>query len=117
MIYGLTSGTNRLGTLNGGTGVTDSAGSITGCPDASSLTFDDWGRLRSFARCGVITSHGVTALGERVSKAGAAPVFYLYAGIGQLMGAYASDGTPVEEVVYLNGRPVAGQIRRIQASA
>jgi RHS repeat-associated protein len=53
-------------------------------------------------------TYGVNGLDERVEKtSGSTTYYYIYAGVGQLLGIYNNAGQAVDEMVYLGKKPVA----------
>ena len=57
---------------------------------------------------GDLTSYGVNGLDERVSKStGTSKYYYIYAGVGQLLGIYDSLGQPIEELAWMADKPVS----------
>jgi RHS repeat-associated protein len=72
------------------------------------LTYDDWGRMRTSNNGNGTYTYGVNGLDERVSKTnGTSAYYYIYAGVGQLLGIYNASGQAVDEMVYLNDKPIA----------
>lgn len=106
--YGMMAGSNQLATINSSVVITDAAGNLTSKPGLA-LTFDDWSRLRTATAGSVTTTYGVNGLNERVSKTdGVHTWVYVYTSPGHLLGVYdGNTGAAVEELAYLDERPVA----------
>jgi RHS repeat-associated protein len=104
--YGTTN--NQLLTYKNGNVSVDAMGNIIS-KNGLSLTYDDWGRMRTSNNgSSVIYTYGVNGLDERVSKTnGTSTYYYIYAGVGQLLGIYNVSGQAVDEMVYLNDKPIA----------
>jgi RHS repeat-associated protein len=103
--YGTTN--NQLLTYNSSNVSVDAMGNITS-KNGLMLTYDDWGRMRTSNNGNGTYTYGVNGLDERVSKTnGANNYYYIYAGIGQLIGIYNSSGLAVDEMVYLGNTPVS----------
>ena len=82
--------------------------------DAASVSsfgfaYDARGRLSSATVGALVTTYGVNALGQRVSKSGPASgqVEYAYDLAGRLVGSYGANGAASEEIVWLGSLPIA----------
>ncbi len=77
----------------------------------TTYTYSDRGRLKRAIKAAKTTDYLYNALGQRVSKAGTAVTsganYYAYDEDGRLLGEYLSNGTAVQETVYLGDMPVA----------
>jgi RHS repeat-associated protein len=103
--YGTTN--NQLLTYNSNNVGVDAMGNITS-KNGLTLTYDDWGRMRTSNNGAGTYTYGVNGLDERVEKgSGSTTYYYIYAGVGQLLGIYNNTGQAVDEMVYLNDKPVA----------
>jgi RHS repeat-associated protein len=103
--YGTTN--NQLLTYNSNIVSTDAMGNITS-KNGLTLTYDDWGRMRTSNNGSNSYTYGVNGLDERVEKSsGSTTYYYIYAGVGQLLGIYNNAGQAVDEMVYLGDKPIA----------
>ncbi|TAN25329.1 MAG: RHS repeat protein [Castellaniella sp.] len=105
--YGYSPWNNGLEFFNSGYISSEANGNILYKPGMQ-FSYDDWSRMRDVHIGGSVIDYGVNGLGERVYKhAGTDKVYYVYAGVGQLLGVYDVSGLTVEEFAYLGTRPVA----------
>jgi RHS repeat-associated protein len=98
---------NQLLTYNSTNISMDAMGDIIS-KNGLTLTYDDWGRMRTSNNGNGTYTYGVNGLDERVSKTnGTSAYYYIYAGVGQLLGIYNASGQAMDEMVYLNDKPIA----------
>jgi YD repeat-containing protein len=90
---------NRL-TQDGGAAPAYSASSIVG-------VYNNRGRLATMTAGTMTTAYVYNALGQRVEKAGATALLYMYDESGHRLGEYTSAGVLIEESIWLGVLPVA----------
>jgi RHS repeat-associated protein len=71
-----------------------------------SFAFALHGRMRSVNSPAGKTTYWYNALGQRVRKTGQDTTYYFYDGEGRVLGEYDSNGSAIQETVYLDNMPV-----------
>jgi len=109
--YSISNNRNRITAISGAVNRTyayNAVGSVRTYEDVT-VTYNDHGRMRRFAR-GEITARFVyNALDQRVKRSGdgTGAVLYVYDEAGHLLGEYHGSGTLIQETVWLSDTPVA----------
>jgi RHS repeat-associated protein len=84
----------------------DAVGNTTGYGNAS-FVYNDRGRMSSATVSGATTHYFYNALGQLNQKNGTTTTFLMYDEEGHLIGEYASNGSLIQETVWMGDTPIA----------
>ncbi len=84
----------------------DAAGNTLGY-GAASFTYNDRGRMATATTSSGTTHYTYNAVGELFQKTGSTTTFLVYDERGHLLGEYSSNGSLIQETVWLDDMPVA----------
>lgn len=109
--YAISSTSNRVSSISGSIARTythDSAGSVLTYANTTA-TYNNRGRMKSFAVGATTANFTYDALGRLVKRTGGTPgtVYYVYDQAGHLLGEYDASGSEIQETIWLGEIPVA----------